>query len=108
LCVSDHDIFLSEFILAECEEKFREKIKLPSKEIQDVFTYLKDNSEIVDPVQIPLSSCGDRNDIPVLGTAVTAQATILVTCDKKRLSLKKFRKVKIIPPRELWTGLGGL
>ncbi|MDA1353958.1 MAG: putative toxin-antitoxin system toxin component, PIN family [bacterium] len=105
LCVLEHDVYLSKFILDECAEKFREKVKLPPKKVKDVLLYLKEISEIVEPTVMAPDIFEDPDDLPVIGTAVSSKADLLVTGDKALLALKKIQKTKIVSPRGLWTVL---
>jgi uncharacterized protein len=102
LCVLEHNVYLSEFILNECVEKFQDKIKLPSKKAKEVISYLRTVSEIIEPIPIAEEVFEDPDDLPVLGTAVSAKADVLVTGDKVLLSLQKIQKTKIVSPRGLW------
>lgn len=103
ICVLDHDVYLSEFILDECAGKFRDKIKLPPKKIREVISYLRDVSEVIKPISMSSKIFKDPDDLPVLGTAVSAEADLLVTGDKALFALKKIQQTEIVSPRGLWT-----
>jgi predicted nucleic acid-binding protein len=45
LCLSEHDIYLSEYILNECEKNFKKKIKLPDSVTKEIVTYLRSTTK---------------------------------------------------------------
>ncbi len=101
ICLSDHEIYLSRYILSECEKKFKIKIKLPARMVKDIIKYLKSETNIVIPEKIEVI-CRDKKDIPIIGTAVAANADIIVTGDNDLLDLIKYKKIKILSPRKFW------
>jgi predicted nucleic acid-binding protein len=46
--------------------------------------------------------CRDPDDLPVIGTALAAQVTILVTGDNDLLSLGAVQGVRMLTPRQFW------
>jgi putative PIN family toxin of toxin-antitoxin system len=105
VCLEGHNIIISEHILSEVERNLKKKIRLPNKIINSIIEYLKDVSEIVNPEKLEESVCNDKNDIPVLGTALSGKARFIITGDNELLSIKKFRKISIISPRDFWSHL---
>jgi len=57
----------------------------------------------VSPVTVPPDACCDKNDLPVLGTAIAADAPVLVTGDKDLLTLHPFQNIAILSPRDFHT-----
>jgi len=105
VCLTDHNIVLSDYILSEVAEKLIYKIKLPQNIVQEIIDYLREQAEIVIPKKLNESICRHKEDIPIIGTASSGNARFLITGDKDLLILKKYRNVKIITPREFWTRL---
>lgn len=103
VCLTDHTTILSEYILAEVEEKLIGKIHLPRKTVQEIVVYLREHSEIVHPEKIVEPRCRDRKDIPIIGTALSGDAAFLITGDEDLLSIKKYGKVTIVTPRMFWS-----
>jgi uncharacterized protein len=102
VCLSGHTIILSEHILSEMRKALMNKIKLPPATVEAIIGYLKDTAEIVVPEPLDVSACRDKSDIAIIGTALRGNAGFIITGDEDLLSLKKFRKIKIINPREYW------
>ncbi len=102
LCLYEHDIYLSEYIIKECKNKFEKKIKLSDGIIKNIINYLKNDIKLVVPANINDNICRDKNDIPIIGTAIASRANIIISGDKDLLVLKKYKNIKILSPREFW------
>lgn len=105
--ISGHTIVLSEYILAETQEKLIKKIKLPKKSVLGIIQYLRDVAEITTPVLLDESLCRDKDDVQIIGTALAGLADFIVTGDDDLLILKAYKGVKIVTPRQLWSNLKG-
>lgn len=100
--ITDHDCLSSPYILNECREKLTTKFKLSAAHITEVLSILTTNFTIIEP-QIPASlKFKDADDLPILGTAIAAKATALITGDHDLLKLKKIQNTDILSPREIW------
>ncbi len=89
----------SEYILKELRRHLRAKFKVPASGADQVIAFLREHVALVKPAKVPAGACRDRSDLPVLGTAVAAEADCLVTGDRDLLDLKEFRGVPILSPR---------
>jgi putative PIN family toxin of toxin-antitoxin system len=99
LCLRDHTIVLSEHILDELAEHYAGKFKAAGEQTAAVTNILRQNSELVVPTSIPKKAFDDKDDLPVLGTAVAGHADCLVTGDKGLLELNEFQGIPILSPR---------
>lgn len=97
-----HDLVLSEFILGELRDKLSGKFGYSDAVVRAVVSQLKRAAEMVQPEEIPLETCRDRNDLEVLGTATAGRCDLLVTVDQDLLVIGTFRKVAIVKPGEFW------
>ena len=59
-------------------------------------------SENTDLLTIDIS---DKDDIPILSTALNGNAELFVTGDKELLELRKIQSMRIISPRKFWETL---
>ena len=100
LCISDHEIIVSRHLLAEVQRHLVSKIKLPAEVAKEIVALLEDRGVLVDPASVDQSACRDRNDLPILGLAVAADADYIVSGDKDLLVLKHHRDIPICSPRE--------
>ena len=99
-CLENHEVFLSNHLILEIQKNLRKKIKLGLDEIEEIVSYFKDNMVLLEPTRLPLDSCRDVNDVPVLGLCVVAEANYLITGDKDLLVLGKFSDTVIVTPRQ--------
>jgi len=97
-----HELVLSQHILDEVSRKLTHKFLFPAKLIEAVVASLERSASLVTPTELPGDACRDRDDIPVLGTAVAGGAELLVSVDKDLLELRRYKAVKIIRPGEYW------
>jgi len=86
---------------------YRGKFKATKRQADAAVAMLKTNGEIVEPVTVPLGTARDKDDLPVLGTAVAGSAAVLVTGDQELLVLGLFRGVAILSPRDFYERLRG-
>lgn len=97
-----HDLVLSRYIVAEVHRNLLGKFQLKEDLANRIAAELLEVAEIVEPAELPRTACRDPADIPVLGTAVAANADWLITVDKDLLALASYRNVCIIRPAVFW------
>jgi uncharacterized protein len=102
VCLSGHSVITSEFILSEVREKLFQKIRLPQAIVRNIITYLRDTSEIVRPEPINEIVCRDKDDNIIIGTALGGKVKLIITGDEDLLSLKHYKGIKMVTPREFW------
>lgn len=105
VCITGHTLVASEHILSEVGSTLLTKVKLPKQIVRDVIDYLRDTVEIVEPDLINGSICRDKDDLPIIGTAIKGNVSCIVTGDADLLSLKSHRGIDIITPRAFWDRL---
>jgi len=104
-CLKKCEIVLSEYILSEVTQKLITKIRVPSVVAQEVSDFLRKHARIVEPETTEGSLLKDKEDLPIIGTALAGKAQFLITGDKELLRLQKYRNVEILSPREFWERL---
>ena len=107
VCVSGHSIVLSEHILSETQDKLIKKVKLTKKAALAIIDYLRGIAEIVTPVRLDKSICRDKDDVIIIGTAISGLANFIITGDEDLLILKTYKDVKIVTPRQFWSSIRG-
>jgi putative PIN family toxin of toxin-antitoxin system len=105
VCLSSHEIILSEAILAETQRHLARKFKMPGPRAREIVEFLRGHSRLVDPVPIPSDACRDPNDLAILGTALAGQCDCVVTGDDDLLTLGSFRGIAVLSPRALYERL---
>ena len=101
-CIEAHEIFLSDGILEDVEEKLVQKLKLPKDIAKGIRSFLADQANLVEPIQLQPSICRDPDDLKVLGLVPSCMADVLITGDQDLLVLKRFESARIMTPREFW------
>jgi putative PIN family toxin of toxin-antitoxin system len=102
VCLDAHQIILSEPILVETSKHLTGKFKIPASQARQIVDFLRENSQVIEPVSIPADSCRDPKDFAVLGTAAAARAECLISGDQDLLILKQFKSIPILSPREFY------
>ena len=100
-------VILSEHILDEVAKHYQGKFKATKRQADAVVATLSANSEIVEPSAVPLGTVRDKDDLPVLGTAVAASAAVIVTGDQELLALRMFCGIALLSPRGFYDHLRG-
>jgi putative PIN family toxin of toxin-antitoxin system len=98
----DHQLVVSDFILDEVVRKLREKFHFPTRQATSVRSTLAAAADGVTPADIPVNSCRDAADLPVLGTAIAGKVDVLITVDKDLLVLVSFDGIAIVKPGGFW------
>jgi putative PIN family toxin of toxin-antitoxin system len=102
VCLDRHEIYLSEHILNELARHLADKFKMPTARVAEIMEFLRDNTSIVIPVDVPIDACRDADDLPILGTMLSAGAECLVTGDADLSVLGSFQKMPIYSPRQYY------
>jgi putative PIN family toxin of toxin-antitoxin system len=100
--LTHHELVISDFITHELRRKLRDKFNFPESEVRQLQRFLGKVATAVVPADLSMDVCRDPADIPVLGTAVAGNASILVTVDKNLLTIREFQGIAIIKPGEFW------
>jgi len=90
VCLSEHEIVLSEELLDEILKNLLQKIKLPSAVVDGIGELLREHANMLNPIPIAPGVCRDPDDVKVLSLALASKADCIVTGDKDLLVLKKF------------------
>ena len=97
--VLPHTLVTSEPLLRELRKTLRYKFREDPDELPLLFQ-LHEEAEIVTPPRLDECVCRDEDDDVVLATALTGKADVIVTSDEDLVVLKKFRGIRILPPRQ--------
>jgi putative PIN family toxin of toxin-antitoxin system len=102
LCIHNHSLIVSEFILSEIKEKLKQKFNFTEEEITEIIELLLLRFKVVNIKGNIINVCRDPDDNNIIETAVSGKATIIISGDKDLLTLKKFQDINIISPREFY------
>jgi putative PIN family toxin of toxin-antitoxin system len=107
LVFRDHVVILSGHILGEFTKHDRGKFTAAKRQADAAVAVVRANGEIVEPIAVPPGTVRDKDDLPVLGTAIAGSVAALVTGDQELLALGLFRGVAILSPRDFYERLRG-
>jgi len=103
LVLADHDLLTSDDVLAETRRVLREKFGVPTDTVNDIEQLLRRHHVEPTPEADPPVPVRDPDDGPVLATAITARAHVLVTGDSDLLDgVDQVESLRIMTPREFW------
>ncbi|MFP4107296.1 MAG: putative toxin-antitoxin system toxin component, PIN family [Phycisphaerae bacterium] len=94
-------IVLSEHILQEFTRHGTGKLNGSPERVDAAVHEFRKCCEIVTPASVSPEAFQDPDDLPVLGTAVTGRADLLVTGDRQLLALDRFESIPIVSPKDL-------
>jgi uncharacterized protein len=100
ICIDNHQLFISQWIIDEVIEKLKNKIKVPDTEIRRINFFLSSNFQIIKTNGDIPDICRDNDDNNVLLLIQNIPAEMLITGDKDLLVLKNYLSARIISPRE--------
>lgn len=100
--LSFHQLVISSPLLAEFERILQEKIKLPGSLIIESLGFLKQAGIMSHPMDRPIPGLKDKDDVPIINSALNGSAELFVTGDKEVLRLKQIDEMMIIDPRSFW------
>jgi len=102
ICLTKHEIILSEHLLEEIKKGFIRKLKVPATLAHQRIDSIKSDVRVEMPAEVPAHSCRDPKDLHVLGLALASKAQYIVSGDEDLWSLKKFKGTLILQPRGFW------
>jgi putative PIN family toxin of toxin-antitoxin system len=103
----EHDLVLSDALLAELAEVLRNRFDLEADELPIVRLYRRHAVRVeIEPLEAPV--CRDADDDLVLATALAGGAEVIVTGDEDLLTLGEWRGIAILSPRRFLERLAGI
>ena len=103
LVLLEHDLILGRSVLQELSKALQQKVKLPTRDMVAIITFLEDEaSQLVESSDPAADAAIDRDDAIVLGDGIGGHAEVFVTGDGKILGLGRHGDLRIVSPRGLW------
>ncbi len=103
----DHVVIMSEHILDEVVRHYRGTFRASKAQAAAVVAFLRSSSELVEPAAVPRGTLRDKDDLPILGTALAGAAACIVTGDKELVAVGRFEGIDILSPRAFYDRLRG-
>ncbi|MEK7765763.1 MAG: putative toxin-antitoxin system toxin component, PIN family, partial [bacterium] len=95
-----HAFLCSPPLLSETKRILTDKFKMPRELVERSAAAITGVAIMVEPVELPRSTCRDPDDRVVLGTAESGLADLIVTGDSHLLELRVFGKARIVRPAD--------
>jgi len=105
LILAEHELIVGETVLSELRRVLSEKIKVPSKTIDEFIALLRQEATVVKEAGELTVKIRDKTDLSVLSEAVAGNADALVTGDKDFLEIEQKVPLQILSPRAFWEQL---
>jgi len=103
LVLAEHDLVVSETILAELGRVLADKIGLPDRAVRAVVRFVRQRATVMPPGSpAPPITPRDPGDVAVLADALVSGAEVLVTGDRDLLVLPVQRALRVVDPRGFW------
>jgi putative PIN family toxin of toxin-antitoxin system len=103
--LASHDLIVSTVVLNELDRVLREKFKMPRALVWEILAFLRHDAVLSKVGALPEVKIHDRDDLPILSSALEGKADVFVTGDKELLDLQKVSRIEILSPRGFWEKL---
>jgi putative PIN family toxin of toxin-antitoxin system len=103
--LTSHQLGVSEPLFTELERVLLKKFGVPGNLVAELLETLKQDAHYSSPTSLPNIEIRDKDDVPILSSAVNGEADIFVTGDEELLKLGEVEKLEIISPRIFWERL---
>jgi predicted nucleic acid-binding protein len=108
LILTEHELLTGEVVIDELRGVLRRKFGVPVDTVKEIESFLRRYHVEPKPREPPKLKLGDRNDLLVIGSAIKAEASILITGDREILDLEqKPEGLRILSPRQFWNLAAG-
>ena len=99
-CITEHGVFISDFILGEIKEKLIKKIKLPPETVDEIISYLGEQAIVINPKNLVSDICRDPDDDNIISLGLAAKAEYIVTGDRDLLDIGQYASLHMVSPKE--------
>jgi putative PIN family toxin of toxin-antitoxin system len=103
--LTSHQLVVSEPLFTELERVLLKKFGVPGNLVAELLETLKQDAHYSSPTSLPNIEIRDKDDVPILSSAVNGEADIFVTGDEELLKLGEVEKLEIMSPRIFWERL---
>jgi len=89
-------------LFSELERILEDKIRLPKTLLEEALSFVKQTGLMSEVIKGPTLNIKDKDDIPIIYSALNGGADLFVTGDKELLNLRTVDKMMIVDPRSFW------
>ena len=95
-------LLVGETVLDEIERVLADELRVPNERVDEVLAFLRDQAEVVAPVEAASWPETDPDDRWIVAAALVGSADVLVTGDRDLLDAGRAAGLRIVTPRALW------
>ena len=99
-CAVRHDLYTSDFILNELQEKLIEKFDYSPELAAEAVGVVRSGMTVANAQKLERAVCRDPDDDNILAAAIAGSCDCIITGDKDVLVLKTYEGVEIFSPHE--------
>ena len=99
-CITEHNVFISDFIFGEIKEKLIKEIKLPPETVDEIISYLGEQAIVTNPKNLVSDICRDPDDDNIISLGLAAKAEYIVTGDRDLLDIGQYASLHMVSPKE--------
>jgi len=100
--LSAHQLVISAPLLTELERILEQKIHLPKTLIEESLDFVIQTGLMSAVIKGPKLNIKDKDDIPIIYSALNGGVDLFVTGDKELLNLRIVNQMMIVDPRSFW------
>ena len=102
IVLAEHQLLVGETILNEFRRVLGDKLRMPDGQIEEVVSFIREQSEMVSPTAPATWPENDPDDRWVVAAALDGCAELVITGDKDLLTANRGEELRIVTPREFW------
>ena len=102
---ASHHLIVSSPLFKELRRVLRKKLGAAQDLVNDFIELLQQDTILAKPGKPPDIDLHDKDDLPILASALSGKADIFVTGDKELLKLGCVGDIEILSPRQFWERL---
>jgi uncharacterized protein len=103
-CLIHHKIYTSDFIMEEVEKNLKNNFGYNEIEVNEVINFINSNFINVGKYKkLGKTISRDIDDDNVLAAAAFKKVDCLVTGDKDLLTIRNYKNINILSPRDFWS-----
>lgn len=101
-CMDNHFLFISEQVKVEFIRFLAKKMKFNVTDSNKALSTMIKIAHVVPDGKLDKPVCRDKNDDPILASALDAKVDCIISGDKDLFVLKKIKKIPIVNPSDFW------
>ncbi len=102
IVLAEHRLLVGQTILDEFERVLRDKLRMPVRQIEEVVSFVVEQSEVISPAAPAAWPQNDPDDRWVVAAALHGSAESMVTGDKDLLEASCGEELRVVTPRGFW------